>query len=187
MCLINLDKLKGVYWIMNSSVPGFLTADVIFVVQFSIMMLVNILVALWYLVPWLKKVSYNEGITPLLLLHATRVIGLVFIVTAVTDPGLPGGLAMMAAFGDFAAAILSLIALAMVRKGTPGAKAMVVLANIVGLVDLLTVSIWGSTMAVSFPNFKLGTAWFIPTFIGPSMMVTHGVMFWMTLFRKKSA
>jgi hypothetical protein len=172
---------------MNNSVPSFLTADVIFVVQFLSMMLVNILVASWYLVPWLKKVSLKDGLTPLLLLHATRVIGLVFIVSAVTDPGLPGGLAMMAAFGDFSAAILSLIALAMVRKGVRGANVMVVIANIVGLADLLIVSIWGSTMAVSFPNFKLGTAWFIPTFIGPTMMVTHGIMFWLTLFRKKNA
>ncbi|NTU60973.1 MAG: hypothetical protein HGA95_01390 [Caldiserica bacterium] len=137
--------------------------------------------------PWLKKVSLKDALTPMLLLHVTRVIGLVFIVSAVTDPGLPGGIAMTAAFGDFAAAMLSLIALAMVRKGTRGANVMVVIANIVGMADLLTVAIWGAAMPISFPNFKLGTAWFIPTFIGPSMMVSHGLMLWLTLFRKKNA
>lgn len=167
---------------MNGSFA--LPPDVIFVVQFMVMMLVNVLLAYWYVIPWLKKVSLKDALTPMLLLHVTRVIGLVFIVSAVTDPGLPRNIAMTAAFGDFAAAMLSFIALAMVRKDVKGAKVMVVVANIVGLADLLTVSIWGSIMPISFPNFKLGTAWFIPTFIGPSMMVSHALMLWKVFKRK---
>lgn len=161
-----------------------LPPDIIFITQFMVMMLVNVLVAYWYVIPWLKRVPLKDALTPMLLLHITRVIGLVFIVNAVTDPGLPRAIAMTAAFGDFSAAMLSLIALAMVRKDVKGAKAMVVVANIVGMADLLTVAIWGALMPVSFPNFQLGTAWFIPTFIGPSMMVSHALMLWLVFKRK---
>lgn len=157
--------------------------DMIFGIQFMVMMVINLLVACWYLIPWIKRVSYKEALTAMLLLHGTRVIGLAFIVKAVTDPTLPRGLAYMAAGGDFAAAILSLIALIFVRKGIFGEKAMVIIANIVGFADLMIVSIWGSTMPISFPNYQLGAAWFIPTFIGPTMMVTHGLMVWRVFAR----
>jgi hypothetical protein len=60
---------------------------------------------------------------------------------------------------------------------------MVVIANIVGFADLMIVSIWGSSMPISFPNYQLGAAWFIPTFIGPTMMVTHGLMVWRVFVR----
>lgn len=163
----------------NFSLPP----DVIFIVQFSVMMLVNILVAYWYVIPWLRRVSLKDALTPMLLLHVTRVIGLVFIVSAVTDPTLPRGIAITAALGDFAAAMLSLLALALVRKGVKGANVMVVIANVVGIADLLTVAIWGSLMPVTFPSFQLGAAWFIPTFIGPTMMVSHGLMLWRVLAR----
>jgi hypothetical protein len=162
-----------------------LPPDIIFITQFMVMMLVNVLAAYWYVIPWIRRVSVKDALTPMLLLHVTRVIGLAFIVSAVTDPGLPRAIAMTAAFGDFAAAMLSLLALALVRKGAKGANVMVVIANIVGIADLLTVAIWGAAMPVSFPNFKLGTAWFIPTFIGPSMMVSHALMLWIVFARSK--
>jgi hypothetical protein len=155
-----------------------LPPDMIFGVQFMVMMVVNILVASWYLIPWIRRVSFKDALSAMLLLHVTRVIGLAFIVSAVTDPTLPRGLAFMAAGGDFAAAMLSLLALLFVRKSLPGTKVMIVLANIVGFADLMIVSIWGSTMPVTFPSYHLGAAWFIPTFIGPTMMVTHGLMLW---------
>lgn len=155
-----------------------LRPDMIFGIQFLVMMLVNILVAFWYVIPWIRRVSFKDALTAMLLLHATRVIGLAFIVSAVTDPTLPRGFAYMAAGGDFAAALLSLLALVFVRKNLPGTKVMIFIANIVGFADLLIVSIWGSSMPVTFPSYHLGAAWFIPTFIGPTMMVTHGLMLW---------
>ncbi|NLI39891.1 MAG: hypothetical protein GX421_01700 [Caldisericales bacterium] len=165
----------------NFSLPS----DVIFITQFSVMMLVNILVAYWYVIPWLRRVSLKDALTPMLLLHVTRVVGLVFIVNAVTDPALPRGIAYMAAGGDFSAAMLSLLALVFVRKEIRGANVMIVIANIIGIADLLIVSIWGSLMPISFPNYQLGPAWFIPTFIGPTMMVSHGLMLWRVLVRAK--
>jgi len=168
---------------MEKILPLILSSNTIFAMQFSVMLLVNVLVARWYVLPWLRRVSIKEALTPLLLLHVTRVIGLVFVVNAVTDPTLPRGIAYTAAGGDFAAAMLSLIALAMVRKDVKGANVLVVIANIVGLCDLLLVASWG--VPIGFPNYQLGAAWFIPTFIGPSMMVSHALMLWLVLVRSK--
>lgn len=78
-----------------------LPPDMIFGVQFMVMMVVNILVASWYLIPWIRRVSFKDALSAMLLLHITRVIGLAFIVSAVTDPTLPRGLAFMAAGGRF--------------------------------------------------------------------------------------
>jgi branched-subunit amino acid permease len=69
------------------------------------------------------------------------------------------------------AAILSLVVFLFVRKNFPGVKLMIVVAIIAGLADQIIVSFWGSTMPKTFPSYQLGTAWFIPMFIGPIMMV----------------
>ncbi len=94
-----------------------------------------------------------------------------------TDPLLPRPIAATAACGDLLSAVLALVSLALLRNRVGGLKPMVWLMNLAGMADLLIVSIWG--VVVGFPTFKLGAAWFIPTFLGPTMMVTHGLMVWL--------
>jgi len=42
------------------------------------------LIAHWYVMPWLKSVSRTRALTPLLLLHSFRYIGLAFLIPGVT-------------------------------------------------------------------------------------------------------
>lgn len=145
------------------------------------MSVVSTLAAYWYLLPWLKKRAFAQAVTPLLLLHGTRAVGLSFLAPAVRGSDLPQDLALTAALGDTSAALLSLFAAMMVRTGSSSSRWLVFLANAVGLVDILVVAVWGAW--VDFPSMQLGATWFIPTVLGPVMLTTHVVMFWL-LFRR---
>lgn len=149
-------------------------ASAIFGAQVMTNLLICALVARWYVAPRLARLSVRDALTPLLLIQATRVIGLVFIVDAVTDPTLPRGLALTAALGDTLTAVLALISLALLRRGVQGWRVGVWAMTVVGIAGLMVVAGWG--IAIGFPNYELGAAWFIPTVLGPIMMVTHALV-----------
>jgi hypothetical protein len=68
--------------------------------------------------------------------HSFRFFGLVFILPGVVGPHLPAGFANFAAYGDFAAGVLALLALLAVRV-RPLFWLFVVAFNLVGAVDIL--------------------------------------------------
>src|SRR5690242_6021187 len=69
-----------------------------------------------YLWPQLKGRSRIDALRPLLLLHAFRFIGLSFLIPGVVASDLPISFARDAAYGDLAAAVLALLALAALRS-----------------------------------------------------------------------
>src|SRR5262245_49994582 len=106
---------------------------------FGISVLLSLLV--WGLIgardiwPALRTRPRAQALRPLLLLHAFRFMGLVFLVPGVVSPGLPDGFARPAAYGDLTTSLLALLALATLhsRSGTM----LVWIFNVVGTVDLL--------------------------------------------------
>ena len=152
-----------------------------FGLQFAFTLLVCLVVAQWYVVPAVGRLPLETSMPPLMLIHATRVVGLVFLAPAVTDPLLPRSIAIPAAAGDCAAAVLALAAAFAFRYRWPLAVPLAWLTNVVGSADLVYVSAMG--VALDFPTYKLGAAWFIPTTLGPIMITTHLLMFWLLLTR----
>jgi hypothetical protein len=57
-----------------------------------------------YLLPRLAELEPRAVLVPILLLHATRHLGLMFLAPGATYPGLPPQFALPAALGDFLAA-----------------------------------------------------------------------------------
>ena len=53
------------------------------------MVLLFVLIARWYWSPRLAPLPLPDALTPLLLLHLTRVLGLTMLVPGVIDPDLP--------------------------------------------------------------------------------------------------
>ncbi len=49
--------------------------DALFGLQVTTMFFINVLVTRWYVLPWLKAQSFEQALQPLLLIHATRVVG----------------------------------------------------------------------------------------------------------------
>ena len=66
----------------------------------------------------------RRALMPQLFVHATRYIGLVFLVPTVVPPGLPDAFAKPAAYGDLVTALLAIVALLALRGDWPGALAL---------------------------------------------------------------
>ena len=87
----------------------------IFGLEIAGMVLLYVLTARWYWSPRLAPLQLPEALTPLLLLHLTRVLGLTMLVPGVIDPDLPRSFAVPGAYGDLIAAGLALSAIAALR------------------------------------------------------------------------
>ena len=70
-----------------------MTAQQIFGLQVLLSFLVYGLVARWYVTPRLAPLPLHAALQPLLVLHATRYLGMVFLVPTVVGPALPAGFA----------------------------------------------------------------------------------------------
>jgi hypothetical protein len=140
--------------------------------------------AAWiYVVPQLGKLGFRGIMTPILLLHAFRHLGLMFMSPGATYPGLPSGFAVPAAWGDFLAAILALLALVAVIADSRWARPLVWIFNIEGTLDLINAivlaTVWGA-------NPYMGPAYWIPAFWVPALLVTHALTFVVLLRRQRA-
>src|SRR6266568_8958272 len=90
-----------------------------------------------YLLPLVSRLRPQQILVPILLLHSTRHLGMMFLTRGATYPGLPLQFAYPAAFGDLLTAILALIAIPFVLRGSRYARPAVWAFNIFGTIDLL--------------------------------------------------
>ena len=126
------------------------------------------LLARWYVSPRLAALPRDEALPPLLLPHAFRHMGLVFLLPTVTGGALPPVFAKAAAYGDLIAGLLALAALLAWRTRSGLALPLTWLFSVEGLADLANAFYQGLTH-----NVSLGAAYYIPTFAVPLLVVTH--------------
>jgi hypothetical protein len=132
-----------------------------------------------YLLPKLDEYEPRTILLPILLLHSTRHLGLMFLAPGAIYAGLPPQFAYPAALGDLAAAVLALIAIPAVARRAPSAKPLVWIFNIWGSLDLIAAIVLATAYdAAPF----MGPAYWIPAFWVPALLVTHYVTF--VLLRK---
>ena len=151
----------------------------IFGLQFLLSLVVYGLIARWYLAPRLAPLPLASALMPLLFLHATRHLGMVFLVPSVVGPGLQPEFAVPAAYGDLLAALLALAAIVALRARWRAALALTWLFNVVGTLDLINALYRGTRLQV-----QLGAAYYIPTFAVPALLVTHAMIFALLLRRR---
>jgi hypothetical protein len=149
-----------------------MTIQQIFGLQVLLSFVLFTLIARWYVSPRLAALPVDRALQPLLVLHASRHMGLVFLVPTVVGGTLPTAFAAAAAYGDLLAGVLALAALVALRARASVAMPLTWLFNVVGLLDLLNAFYQGLTH-----NVQLGAAYYIPTFIVPALMVTHVMIF----------
>ena len=127
-----------------------------------------------YLLPNLQRWEPRTVLLPILLLHATRHLGLMFLAPGATYPGVPPQFAYPAAFGDLLAAVLAVIAIPAVATRSRLARPLVWLFNIEGTLDLISAIILATAYeAAPF----MGAAYWIPAFWVPALLVTHYITF----------
>jgi hypothetical protein len=127
-----------------------------------------------YGVPRMGELSPAALLTPILLLHMLRELGLMFMFSEATLPGMPDVFAVPAALGDFMAAVLATVALFAVRRNAGSAKTWVWIFNVWGTLDLI-VAIGLAVIFKSAPH--LGAAYWIPAFWVPMLLATHALVF----------
>ncbi|MBT8401985.1 MAG: hypothetical protein KJO98_16035 [Rhodothermia bacterium] len=143
-------------------------------ISMTIGLLSYALIARWYLMPWLSKRSLTSALTPLLLFHSFRYIGLAFLIPGVTAESLDPRFAVPAAYGDLAAALLALLSIALLHNKWRLAIPVTWTFNVVGLVDL----IFAVTQGLRYtPDGDLGTMYLVPTLVVPALIVTHILIF----------
>ena len=132
-------------------------------------------VAWHYIWPALKRRPTPGNLTPILLLHGFRFLGLAFVVPGVVSPNLPAAFARPVAYGDLITAALALLALATLgtRAGTTAAWAF----NLFGMADLVFAFYLGGRISLPDTQGLLGAGYFILTAYVPLLFVTHVLAF----------
>jgi hypothetical protein len=141
------------------------------------------IVAAGYIWPELRLRQRADALRPLLVLHCFRFEGLAFLVPGVVSPDLPAAFAHSAGYGDFIAAILALLALLTLRRRA--GIVVVWIFNLWGTADLVDAFYQANTAGL-VPG-QLGAAYFIPTFVVPLLLITHGLMFRILLQHRDEA
>jgi len=90
-----------------------------------------------YILPRLHELAPRTVLLPVLLLHAFRHLGLMFLAPGATYPGIPPQFAYPAALGDLVAAVLAVVAIPPVATQARSARFLVWLFNIEGTVGYL--------------------------------------------------
>lgn len=138
-------------------------------------------IAKWYVMPVLSAMARARALTPLLLFHSFRHIGMAFLIPGITSQALDPRFAIPAAYGDLLAAVLALVAVAALRLRWAIAMPLVWIFNIEGVLDLLNALFQGVRHV---PNGYFGATYFIPAVIVPALLVTHWVVFVLLLRRE---
>ncbi|MGB6431313.1 MAG: hypothetical protein WBF06_12075 [Candidatus Acidiferrales bacterium] len=139
-------------------------------------LLSSILVALLFVWPWLRASNTEQALIWLVAPHMfLRFIGLSFLVPGVVSGSLPKAWTMPAAFGDFVAGILAIIATVALAHMAGWAIAAVWIFNVWGAADLLFAMYQGPHVRLE-PG-SLGAGFYIVTAVVPPLLVSHAVIF----------
>ena len=136
----------------------------------------SIIIAKLFVWPWLRTMNRSDSLIRLVSPHMlVRFIGLSFVVPGVVSPRLPASFAVPAAWGDFAAGVLAIIATLALTKRVKWAMVIVWLFNLWGAADLLFAYVQG--LRAGLDPGALGASFFIVTAIVPPLLVTHALIF----------
>ena len=127
-----------------------------------------------YVFPKLPELKPKTVLLPILLLHASRHLGLMFLAPGATYPGIPTQFTYPAAYGDLLAALLALAAIPALVNNSPTSRLLVWIFNVEGTVDLIG-AITLATIYDASPS--MGPAYWIPAFWVPALLVTHYITF----------
>jgi hypothetical protein len=132
-----------------------------------------------YILPRLRSMDPFQAHRAIATLHSFRFFGLVFILPGVVGPHLPSAFATFAAYGDFAAGVLAILALLTVRI-RPAFWLFIFAFNLVGAGDIVLDYYHAIRAGLPAMPGELGSAYSIPIIYVPLLMITHVVaLYWL--------
>jgi hypothetical protein len=156
-----------------------------FFISYAVAFLAFGLIGKWYLWPAIEDRAPEIALPPLLLYACLRVNGLMFLMPGLVAPDLPSGFAVPTAYGDVAAAVLALLALAGLRTGNALATPLVWIFNLVGFLDLAYANL--ATFTANVNPVQLGVSYYLAALNVPAMLVVHVIIFTYLLLRRRPA
>lgn len=138
--------------------------------------------ASWYVMPALERLPRAAALTPLVLIHSFRYVGLAFLIPGVVSPEIAPAFAYLAAYGDLLAALMALLAVTALRFEWTFAISLVWIFNVGGTLELISALFQGLQNVAAG---ELQAAYFIPAVAVPFLLVTHGMIFRLLLGRKQ--
>ena len=140
-----------------------------------------------YILPRLRSLDRVAAHRAIATLHSFRFFGLVFLLPGFVGPDLPASFASPTAFGDFATALLAMLALATIRV-RPAFWLFVVAFNLVGAIDLILAYVHAIQIGLPARAGELGAAYAIPILYVPLLMITHvTALYWLLRPAPKAA
>jgi hypothetical protein len=143
---------------------------VLFGIQFTLSLVAYSLIALWYVAPRLSGLPREMALTPLLWVHAFRIVGGTILAPGAVGPGVPSEFRTMIGYGDLATAVLALLAVIALRARFPRDIALVWLCVTVGMLDTVNAII--QSIRFSVFTHALGVNWVIVTSYVPALLVS---------------
>jgi len=149
-----------------------MTASEIFLIDMALGYLAWALCIATYVWPRLRAMDRVEAHRAIATLHCFRFFGLVFLLPGFVGPNLPESFAAPAAYGDFATALLAILALLTVRVRFLFWP-LVWAFNLVGLADLVRDT--AIAVSIDLPSVagQLGAGYAIPMLYVPALFWTH--------------
>ena len=157
-----------------------MTPSSIFLTDMALGYLASALCLAAYVWPRLKAMDRLAAQRAIATFHSFRFFGLVFILPGFVGPNLPHAFAAPAAYGDFAAGVLAILALLTVRVRLLFWP-LVVAFNLVGLTDLVLET--ATAIRIDLPSAagQLGAAYAILMLYVPTLFWTHILALWLLL------
>ena len=148
---------------------------ILFGIQFTFSLAAYALIAWWYGVPRLSRLTREAALVPLVWVHTFRIVGGTILAPGAVDAAVPMEFRTMIGFGDMATAVLALLALIALRSRMSGAIAFVWLFLTVGLLDTVNAII--QSMRFNVFTYGLGVNWVIVTAYVPVLLVSSVLIF----------
>ena len=139
----------------------------------------SFVVANLYVWPRLRALPRADALRILSSLHAFRLEGMNFMVVGFVSPALNAAVASQIAWGDFVAAVLALISIAMLTRRWAFAIPVVWISNLWGTADLLNAYYKGVTQVADPGLFGAGI--YIPALYVPVLLTAHALAFMLLL------
>ena len=141
-------------------------------------------IAALYVWPWLQTKDRSTALTALIAPHMfLRFLGLSFLVPGVVSPLLSRSFAAPAAYGDFVAGLLAIVATVALKRRVSWAMGAVWIFNLWGTADLFF-AFYSEAHAGLHPGM-FGAAFYIPAAIVPPVLMTHFLIFGLLFSRRQ--
>lgn len=137
----------------------------ILALQMTVSSLAALLIFFQYLLPRLSRQPFELAILPMLLIQAYRFTGLTLLVSGQADPALPQDALAQMAWGDFATAVIALIAAYAAWRRSRFTVPLVWIFVVVCFADFANVG--RQIINIGFFNYDIGSTWTFLTWYLP--------------------